>query len=209
MGAQTVYSFNAQSGSAGGILDLAPHETNTFINGMATGDMHVGHGVFLAEPTEVKTKLNNCVLPNIEDGYGDKRTVPTTDAEFLGVTVNNRTTELGHFQNAGKLVMHFGAGCGVMRWGRVYVYTVFKDMMENKNTKYGDALYVVVDGDEDMIGKFTNVDGSATWDEDLGGGTTKTHTVAATVKVNGKFVSRVDPKANVAMIEIFNQANNG
>lgn len=125
MSAQTRYGFSTPIGSAGGIIDLAPYEVNTFLNEEKTGVMKPGMGV-----VQGSTPGSNIALP--ESG--------ATAAEFEGVTTNNRTTE---FDTEGKLLVRKGTAVGVMRYGRIYVR-----LADDAEPNYGDPVYLVVDGDE-------------------------------------------------------------
>lgn len=100
-----------------------------------------------------------------------------TAAKFEGIVTNNRTTE---FDMEGKLAVKKGASVGVMRYGRVYG-RVAADVAP----AYGDKVYMIITGDE--AGYFTNV-------------------ASGNVAVAGRFLSTVDSSAQIAMIELFNQA---
>lgn len=162
MSAQTRYGFSTPIGSAGGIIDIAPYAIDTFLNDAENGTMKFGMGVVEGS------------VP------GKSITVPTAGAtadKFEGVTVNNRTTE---YDIDGALSLHKNVSVGVMRYGRIYV-RVAKDAQPT----YGDAMYLIVDGDE--AGYFTSDAGS-------------------NIAVKGRFMSSVDSTSGVAMAEIFNQA---
>lgn len=114
------------------------------------------------------------------DNPGVNVALPAADAAatvFEGVTVNNRTTE---YDLEGTLYLRKGKALGVMRYGRVYVRVA-----EDVTPAYGDAAYVVTSGDE--AGYFTN---------DSTGG----------IAVKGRFLGGVDSSAGVAVVELFNQA---
>lgn len=101
-----------------------------------------------------------------------------TAAQFAGITVNNRTTE---YDIEGKLHVRKGVSVGVMRYGRVY-----GRVADGITPAYGEALYLIVSGEE--AGFFTNASGDNT------------------VAVKGRFMSGKDTTANIAMVELFNQA---
>ncbi len=132
MSVQTTYKFSSPVGSPGGIVDLAPHAIDSFLNGENTGVMKFGVGVVRgAKPgTDVK-------LP----------TGTSTSAVFEGVTVNNRTTE---YDVEGVTHLRKGKALGVMRHGRIYVRVA-----TGVSPSYGDATYILKTGDE--AGYFTNV----------------------------------------------------
>ena len=101
-----------------------------------------------------------------------------TAATFEGITVNNRTTE---FDLEGKMNVRGGAAIGIMRYGRIYALIV-----EDVEPAYGDALYLVISGDN--AGCFTNASGDNT------------------IAVKGRFMSGKCAGTNVAQVELFNQA---
>ena len=77
--AQRRYGFSTPMGGAGGIVDIATYEINTFLNEEETGVMKHGVGVVAGSNPGANVKL---------PAAGAKAT------DFLGVVVNNRTTEL-------------------------------------------------------------------------------------------------------------------
>lgn len=101
-----------------------------------------------------------------------------TANDFAGITVNNRTTE---YDIEGKLHVRKGVSVGVMRYGRVY-----GRVANGITPAYGEAVYLITTGNE--AGFFTNASG------------------ANTVAVKGRFMSGKDTTANIALIELFNQA---
>lgn len=164
MSAQTRYGFSAPAGAAGGIVDLAPYAIDTFLNSEDTGVLKFGVGV-----VQGANPGSNIALP----------ASGATAAKFEGVTVTNRTTE---FDVEGKLAIRNGSAVGVMRYGRVYAR-----VKTDVEPKYGDDLYLVIDGDD--IGYFTNAADSGN-----------------TVAVKGRFMSGKCAGTDVAQIELFNQA---
>jgi hypothetical protein len=114
---------------------------------------------------------------------GTNVAIPASGAkatDFEGITVNNRTTE---FDLEGAVSVRHGSAVGVMRYGRVY-----GRVAENVEPAYGDSVYMIVDGDE--VGCFTNAENSGT-----------------TISIKtARFLSGVDKTAQVAVIELFNQA---
>lgn len=162
MSAQTYYGYSTPKGHAGGIYDLAPYAIDTFLNEAATGKMMFGMGVVQGSNPGV----------NID--------IPATGAtaeKFEGVTTNNRTTE---YDMEGKLSVRKGASVGVMRYGKIYARVA-----EGVEPAYGEAVYLIVDGEE--AGCFTNEEGS-------------------NVAIKARFIGGVDTNAQVAPIELFNQA---
>lgn len=162
MSAQTRYGYSTPIGAAGGIVDLAPYAIDTFLNKEEVGKMHFGVGVVAGDKKGV-----NVAVP--EAGK--------TAADFEGITTNNRTTE---FDMEGKLAIRKGASIGVMRYGRIYA-----QVAKAATPKYGDALYLIVEGEE--AGCFTSEAGT-------------------NVAIKGRFLSGVDANARIAMVELFNQA---
>lgn len=162
MSAQTRYGYSTPVGAAGGIVDLAPYAIDTFLNEEETGVLRFGVGV----------------VAGANAGTGIKLPVAaSTAATFEGIVTNNRTTE---YDMEGKLYVRKAKAVGVMRYGRIY-----GRVASDVEPAYGDAVYMIVSGDE--AGCFTNVaeDG---------------------VAVKARFLSGVDATAQVAVIELFNQA---
>lgn len=162
MSAQTTYNYSTPIGAAGGIVDLAPYAIDTFLNEEATGTMLFGIGVVQGSTP------------------GTNIAVPTSDATadvFEGITTNNRTTS---YDLEGELYIRNGASVGVMRYGRIY-----GRVAEDVEPAYGDAVYVITDGDE--AGYLTNDSGSG-------------------IAIKARFLGTVDTNAQVAPIELFNQS---
>lgn len=134
---------------------------------------------FLNEEDNGKMQFGMGVIQGTTPGSHVKKPVAgTTAAKFEGITTNNRTTE---YDMEGKLAVRKGAAMGVMRYGRIYG-RVAKDV----KPAYGEAVYLVISGDE--AGYFTNVAGESA------------------IAVKARFLSGVDSTAQIAMIELFNQA---
>ncbi len=107
--------------------------------------------------------------------------LPTSGAkaeDFEGIAVNNRTTE---YDVEGKLHIRKGASVGVMRFGRIY-----GQVANGVEPSYGDTVYLITDGDE--VGCFTN------------------ESTGSVVPVKARFLSGVDTTCQIAVIELFNQA---
>ena len=132
MSAQTHYGYKTPIGAAGGIVDLAPHAIDTFLNEAENGKMMFGMGVVQGTKPGI-----NVALP----------AAGATAAKFEGITVNGRTTE---YDMDGKLALRQGASIGVMRYGRIY-----GRVAAGVKPAYGDSVYLIVSGDE--AGCFTNV----------------------------------------------------
>lgn len=164
MSAQLTYKFSTPIGVAGGIVDLAPKAIDTFLNGETTGTMLFGVGVVQGATTDKGIKVN---LPDSN----------ATAAVFEGITTNNLTTE---YDMEGKIHIPEGAAMGVMRYGRIYARVA-----TNVTPAYGDALYMVISGDE--VGYFTN-------------------SSSGTIAIKGRFLGTVDADNGVAQVELFNQA---
>ena len=101
MSAQMDYNFNLPIGAPGGIVDLVPHEINSFANEENNGVLKPGMGVVFGTTYE-----------QIKKPVSGK-----TIADFAGIVTNNRTTE---YDLDGNIRMVKGKGTGVMRWGRIY-----------------------------------------------------------------------------------------
>ena len=161
MSAQTTYRWDTVMGAAGGIVDLAPYAIDTFANEENDGVMQFGIAVVGG------TNADQCKVV----------TSSSAATDFLGVSVNNRTTELAI---NGDLTIANKASVGVMRWGRIYV-----KVASGLTITPGEAAYVIISGDD--IGKFTNSSSS-------------------TLAVKARFLSAVDGAADIAQVELFNQA---
>ena len=134
MSAQIKYGYSTQIGFAGGIVDLAPHVIDTFLNEENDGAMLLGAGVVKG------TEAGKIKLPQ----------TGATAATFEGITTNNHTTE---YDLTGKTFVRKGAAVGVMKYGRIYARVA-----DGVEVAYGDPLYLIVTGDE--AGCFTKTAGS-------------------------------------------------
>lgn len=120
---------------------------------------------------------------------GSTIALPVADSEaaqFEGITTNNRTTE---YDMEGKLNIRKDAAIGVLRYGKIYARVA-----TDAEPKYGDSAYMIASGEE--AGYFTNVASDAS-EEDA---------TPATIAVKGRFLGGVDTSAQIAVIELFNQA---
>jgi len=157
---QLNYNYNTPIGAAGGIVDLAPHYIRSFINEAATGAVLFGMGVTTGTLAGKGVKV---------PATGD------TAVKFEGIVTNRRTTELNL---EGGLTLRNKCTLGVMQYGVIYGLVA-----EDADVDYGDAVYLIITGDE--AGRFTN---------DSTGG----------IAVKGRFVSEVSD--GIAAIELYNQA---
>lgn len=157
---QTSYRYNTPMGAAGGIADLAPHFIVAFTNESANGAMGFGMGVVKGTNAGVTVKVP---------------ATGATAATFEGIVTNRRTTEL---DLNGDLYLRNKCTVGVMRYGVIYALVA-----TGATPAYGDAVYMVVTGDD--AGKFTEA---------------STNNVA----IKGRFLSAAEN--GVAMVELFNQA---
>jgi len=120
---------------------------------------------------------------------GSTIALPVADSEaaqFEGITTNNRTTE---YDMEGKLNIRKDVAIGVMRYGKIYARVA-----ADAEPKYGDTAYLIVSGEE--VGFFTNVASEASGED----------ATPATIAINGRFLGGVDTSAQIAVIELFNQA---
>lgn len=168
---QNAYKFGTPVGIAGGIVDIAPYAIDTFKNEENNGNMEFGLGVVKGTSAGVQVK---------------KPVAASTAAAFEGITVNNLSTEL---DMDGKVRILKAAPIGVMRYGRIYAR-----VMDDITPAYGDALYLVVTGDQ--AGYFSNA--AATL-----GTNDATYT---SIAVKGRFLGTVDATNRIAPVELFNQA---
>ena len=125
MSAQTKYGYSTPIGAAGGIVDVAPHQIDTFLNEEENGVLKFGAGVVQGSKPGV-----NIALPK----------KAATAAKFEGITTNNRTTE---YDLEGKLAVRKGAAVGVMRYGKIY-----GRVAEGVEPAYGDSVYLITEGEE-------------------------------------------------------------
>lgn len=160
--AQMSYNYDTLYGAPGGIVDLAPYAIDTFAN--SENDGVLKFGVAVVSGTAAGKEI---ALP----------ATTSTAADFLGITTNNRTTELGL---DGNLYVRHDAAVGVMRYGRIYAR-----IDSGLTIAYGDPVYMCADSAK--LGLFTNVSTS-------------------NVAIKGRFLNFVDAANQVAEIELFNQA---
>ena len=165
MSAQTRYGYATPIGAPGGIVDLAPYAIDTFLNDEENGVLKFGMGVVQGSKPGV-----NIALP----------AAGATADKFEGIATNNRTTE---YDMDGRVFVRKGVGVGVMRYGRIYVR-----VKEGDAPEYGDALLLIVNGDD--AGCFTST-------EDSGN----------TIAVNGRFLGGVDN--GVAPVELMREPVTG
>lgn len=165
MSAQTRYGYATPIGAPGGIVDLAPYAIDTFLNDEENGVLKFGMGVVQGSKPGV-----NIALP----------AAGATADKFEGIATNNRTTE---YDMDGRVFVRKGVGVGVMRYGRIYVR-----VKEGDAPEYGDALLLIVNGDD--AGCFTST-------EDSGN----------TIAVNGRFLGGVDN--GVAPVELMRELVTG
>lgn len=156
--------------------------------GYSTPKGHAG-GIYDLAPYAVDSFINEAETGVLKFGMGVVQgsnpghniNVPAagaTAAKFEGIATNNRTTE---YDVEGKLTVRNGAPVGVMRYGRIY-----GRIAADVEPAPGEAVYLIVSGDE--AGCFTNA---------------KSDTAVA---IKARFLSGVDTVAQVAVIELFNQA---
>lgn len=113
----------------------------------------------------------------------------STVAKFDGITVNNRTTE---YDVEGNLTLRKGSSVGVMRYGRIYARVA-----EDVEPSYGDSVWLITSGDE--AGYFTNANAPTPAE-----GQSAAYTA---LKIKGRFLGSVDTGAQIAIVELFNEAN--
>lgn len=131
MSAQTTYNFSTPIGAAGGIVDLAPHAIDSFVNEENTGVMKFGVAVVTGTKAGKQVKLP-------ADG--------ATAATFEGIVTNRRTTE---YDLEGDIHIRKAAALGVMKYGRIY-----GRLATGADPAYGKAVYFIAGGDE--AGFFTD-----------------------------------------------------
>lgn len=147
-------------------------------------------GIVDIAPYAIDTFLNEEETGKMKFGYGVVQgskpgtniTIPkegATAAKFDGITVNNRTTE---YDVEGNLSLRKGASVGVMRYGRVYARVA-----NGVEPSYGETAHLVISGDD--AGCFTNAAGDNA------------------VAIKGRFLSGIDAGSQIAVVELFNEAN--
>lgn len=142
---------------------------------------------FLNEEDTGKMQFGMGVVTGSKQGTGIKLPVKaSTAANFEGVTTNRRTTE---YDVEGDLKLRKAATIGVMRYGRIYVRVA-----AGVKPGYGDSLYLITEGDE--AGCFTNAAAS----------TESSSTDKAAIAIKGRFLGGVDTSAQIAAVELFNEA---
>lgn len=135
---------------------------------------------FLNEENNGVLKFGTGVVQGSKAGINVKLpTSAATVAKFEGIVTNNRTTE---YDMDGNLFIRKGASVGVMRYGRIY-----GRVAAGVTPAYGDSVYLITSGDE--AGFFTNAAADA-----------------STIAIKGRFLGGVDTSAQIAVIELFNQA---
>ena len=133
---------------------------------------------FLNEEKTGVMKFGLGVVSGSNPGHNAKRPTSAAKAtDFLGIVTNNRSTE---YDLEGKIYIRNGKPMGVMRYGRIY-----GRVADDVEPAYGNPVYLVTSGDD--AGCFTNV-------------------AADGVAIKARFLSGVDASTKVAMIELFNQA---
>ena len=133
MSVQNSYGFSTPIGAPGGIVDLAPHAIDSFVNEENNGVLLPGMGVVYGTNPGKQVK---------------KPVTGKTAATFAGVVVNGRTFER---DLDGGLYIRKTAAVGVMRYGRIYAR-----IKHGLTINYGDAVYLIVTTGDDA-GLFTNV----------------------------------------------------
>ena len=142
---------------------------------------------FLNEEDNGKVKFGMGVVTGTKKGINVKLPVKASAAaNFEGVTVNRRTTES---DMEGEVALRKAASIGVMRYGRIYVRVA-----KTVKPGYGDPVYLITEGDE--AGCFTNAAAST----DSGSAD------KATIAIKGRFLGGVDSSAQIAAVELFNEA---
>ncbi len=158
MSAQTSYNHRTQVAVAGGIVDLAPYAIDAFINEAENGKMKFGVGVVAGT-----TPGRNFNYP----------TSDSTEDDFLGVTVNGRTTE---WNLEGDILIRESVSLGVMAYGRI-----FCRVAADTDVAFNDKCYLITDGDE--AGYFTNDEGAGAFEV-------------------GRFLGPCDPTLQIAPVEL-------
>lgn len=144
MSVQTKYGFATSKGIAGGIYDMYHYPVDSRYNEEDNGVLRFGMGV-------VRGSLpgSNVALP----------TSASKAADFEGVIVNGFSNQ---HDLEGVVSILNNQNIGVMRKGRIWVA-----LAEDAEPKYGDAVHLIVDGDE--AGCFDTTGGVAIAGRFIGG----------------------------------------
>ena len=157
MSAQKTYSYNTGYGIAGGLVDLTEHVIDSRCN--EADSLKFGFGV-----VDGTSKGSNVTLP-VE---------ASTKANFEGIVVNGHTHEM---DRNGDVTILKGETVGVLKQGRIYAR-----VKEGITVAYGDALYLIVKGDN--AGLFTNA------------------AETGAIKLNGFFVG-TKATGNIAPVQVY------
>lgn len=125
MSAQTNYGFATGHGVPGGIYDMYHYPVDSRFNEEANGKLLLGTGV---------------VTGTIPGSNVARPTAESKAANFEGVVVNGFTQQ--HDLEGNISVMN-NQTIGVMRSGRIWAR-----LANEAEPKYGDALHLIVDGDD-------------------------------------------------------------
>lgn len=131
MAVQTSYGYFVDRGAPGTLYDNAPHEVLSRRSEEDDGAIKYGVGVVTGTTKGVQVKL------------------PDTDSSLLsfeGVVIDGYTDEMN---KKGEVVIRNDATVGCVRHGNVWVR-----LADGVEPAYGDAVYLITDGDE--AGYFTN-----------------------------------------------------
>ena len=138
MSAQTTYNFATASGVIGGIYDLSPKRIITLINNEENGAMKFGVPVIANDKGEVSAPRAYVATKDTVD-------------RIIGISVNNRTTEMDRDGNSEILK---GAPIGVMMQGTIWVDgTCVSD--EDATFKVGFTAYAQFDNTTGEFESFT------------------------------------------------------
>jgi hypothetical protein len=161
MAAQLSYNYTMQRAVPGGAVDTSPHSIVARANGETVqGKIRFGLGVVQGSNPGKDVKLP--VSGATADLFEGIISVGVAEMDMDGTTVIRGTDTLG-----------------VMRWGKRWVR-----VPDDLTIAYGDALYLIVSGDN--AGYFTNDD-------------------SGTLAVNGRFLGAAD-SGDIAPVELYNQS---
>jgi len=148
MAAQLDYGYSTPKGVAGGKVDISFDDVITRTNEEKDGVLKYGMAAMVGTSagSTVKVPAAGATAEKIE-----------------GIVLHAANTEQ---DKNGKVVVPENGSVGILRFGKVWA-RVAKDV----EPKYGDSLYVVLEGDD--AGTLTNVEGS-------------------NVKIEGKFIGEAD-----------------
>lgn len=158
MAVQTTYGFSPSRGVAGGLYDMSPRAVNS-----RTTESEIVFGIGLVQGGTPGTNVTGPAATS-------------TAAVFEGIALNGGTQEM---DMEGAVKVGKSRTVSVLRYGRAWVR-----VEPESEVKYGDALYLITDGDN--AGRFTNANSEEN-----------------KIAISGQFIGAITTD-NIAPVELFN-----